>query len=89
MITHFEATITLLGVVIGMLTTLVTIVWKARGYIDRLNTTDGNLATAIEGLAKTQRELHQENRARFEAIERRLEPPWRGRAGAEPGRPGR
>ena len=86
MITHFEATITLLGVVIGMLASLVTAVWKARGYIDRLNTTDGNLATAIENLAATQRDLHRENRERFEAIERRLEPPRRGRAGAAPAR---
>jgi hypothetical protein len=72
MITHFEATLTLLGVILGMLTTLITVVWKARGYVDRLNTTDGNLARAIEELTVSQRELHQENQRRFTAIEQRM-----------------
>jgi uncharacterized membrane protein YccC len=77
-ITHFEATVTLLGVVIGMLGALVTSVWKARGWIDRLNQTDSGLARAIEDLSRTQRELHQANQERFLAIESRLGPP-RGR----------
>ena len=90
MITHFEATVTLLAAVIGMLATLIGIVWKARGWIDRLNDTDSKLAAAIENLVTTQRDLHSENRARFEAIERRLDrPPSRGRGGAEAGGPGR
>jgi hypothetical protein len=71
-ITHYEATVTLLGVILGMLTTLVAVVWRARGYVDRLNTTDGNLAKAIDDLARTQKELHTENQRRFAAIERRL-----------------
>jgi hypothetical protein len=75
MITHYEATVTLLGVILGMLSTLVAVVWKARGWIDRLNTTDGNLAKAIDDLAASQRELHEENKRRFAAIERRLRMP--------------
>lgn len=83
MITHFEATITLLGVVIGMLATLVTAVWKARGYVDRLNTTDGRLADAIENLDRTQQDQHRENQERFRQIEVRLDHgrPGRTRAG--------
>jgi hypothetical protein len=89
-ITHFEATVTLLAAVIGMLATLIGSVWKARGWIDRLNETDSKLAAAIENLAVTQRDLHSENRARFEAIERRLEPPRRrGRGDAGAGAPAR
>lgn len=72
MITHFEATITLLGVVIGILATLVGSVWQARGYVDRLNTTDGRLADAIEQLSKTQKTQHADNQRRFTAIERQL-----------------
>jgi len=84
-ITHFEAAITLLGVVIGILGTLAAGVWKARGWIDRLNHTDSQLAKAIEDLSATQRELHRENQRRFEAIEARLpgpgHPPARARSG--------
>jgi predicted PurR-regulated permease PerM len=72
MITHYEATITLLGVIVGMLSTLIMVVWRARGWVDRLNTTDGQLAKAIEDLTRNQRELHQENKKRFEEIEHRL-----------------
>lgn len=84
MITHFEATLTLLGVVIGLLTTLITVIWKARGYIDRLNTTDGNLAKAIDDLSRTQMLLHESNQDRFRAIEWQLGQagPWHGRGGA-------
>ena len=72
MITHFETTITLLGVLIGWLAALVAGVWRIRGWIDRLNTTDGQLAHALEELSRTQRELHAANQDRFRAIERRL-----------------
>ena len=72
MITHFETTITLLGVVIGMLSTLIAVIWKARGYVDRLNMTDGRLADAIDGLRRSQEAQHRENQRRFERIEDRL-----------------
>lgn len=74
MITHFDATITLLAAILGMLVTLITAVWKARGWVDRLNTTDGRLASAIEALTQTQRQQHAENIRRFESVERRLSP---------------
>lgn len=85
MMAQFSTLITLLGVVIGLLGTLVSVVWRARGWIDRLNTTDGNLARAIEELTRTQKEMHQQNQERFRVIEQRLN----GRAGDSPGRPGR
>ena len=69
---HFETIITLAGVIIGILSTLIAVVWRARGYVDRLNTTDSRLAQAIEDLNSTQKAQHAENRARFERIERRL-----------------
>lgn len=72
MITRFETTVTLLGVILGMLSTLITVIWKARGYVDRLNTTDGRLADAIENLTRTQQEQHRENQERFARIEKRL-----------------
>lgn len=90
MITHFETTVVLLSAVIGMLATLIASVWHARGWIDRLNVTDDKLATAIENLAKTQRDLHQENQRRFESIERRLDRlPRRGRGDAAAAGPAR
>lgn len=79
MITHFAATLTLLGVILGMLTTLIGVVWKSRGYIDRLNETDGRLADAITSLQKSQENQHQENQRRFERIEDRLTPVRRRR----------
>lgn len=72
MITHFETTITLMGVLIGWLAALCAGVWRVRGWLDRLNTTDGQLARALEDLSRTQRELHEANQERFRAIERRL-----------------
>jgi flagellar capping protein FliD len=78
-ITHFAATLTLLGVILGMLTTLIGVVWKSRGYIDRLNETDGRLADAITSLQKSQENQHQENQRRFERIEDRLTPVRRRR----------
>jgi hypothetical protein len=90
MITHFEATVTLLGVVIGILATLAGTIWRARGYVDRLNTTDSRLADAIERLDRNQQEQHRENQDRFRQLESRLPPPpRRGRAGAAPGPAGR
>jgi flagellar capping protein FliD len=77
--THFAATLTLLGVILGMLTTLIGVVWKSRGYIDRLNETDGRLADAITSLQKSQENQHQENQRRFERIEDRLTPVRRRR----------
>lgn len=64
--------VTLAGVIIGILSTLTAVIWKARGYVDRLNTTDSRLAQALEDLNTTTRAQHAENRARFERIERRL-----------------
>lgn len=72
MITHFETLVALLSGVLGMLVVLISAVWKARGWVDRLNTTDGNLANAITELTRTQRDLHRENQRRFERIEQRL-----------------
>jgi hypothetical protein len=72
MTSHFDAVIALLGVILGMLATLVSVVWKARGWIDRLNTTDGRLADAIDGLKVSQRDQHRENQERFRQIEIRL-----------------
>lgn len=69
---HFETILTLAGVIIGILATLLGVVWKARGYVDRLNTTDSRLAQALEDLNTTTKAQHAENRARFERIERRL-----------------
>lgn len=85
--TQFEAIIALMSAILGMLIILSTAVWKARGWVDRLNTTDGRLADAIEALTRTQTDQHAENRARFEQIERRLAavaplPPRRRRPGA-------
>jgi len=71
-ITHFEATLTLLGVIFGVLSTLVAVIWRARGYVDRLNATDGRLADAIDNLRISQESQHQENQWRFERIEDRL-----------------
>jgi hypothetical protein len=82
LITHFEATVTLLAAVMGMLATLIALVWRARGWVDRLNTTDARLAAAIESLDRNQQQQHQENQRRFEAIERRLQRPFRGRGDA-------
>lgn len=73
MITHFETTVTLLAAVIGMLATLIAVVWKSRGYLDRLNTTDSDLAHAIQGLADVQKMQHRQNQRRFKSIERKLE----------------
>lgn len=69
MITHFEATLTLLGVVIGMLGTLIGVVWKARGWVDRLNSTDAELGRAIKNLTETMREQHADNQRRLSALE--------------------
>ena len=61
MLTHFETLITLLGIVIGLLGALVTAIWRARGWVDKLEATDARLATAIESLTR-----------QIEANERRL-----------------
>jgi len=66
------ATVTLLATIVGLLGGLITIVWRARGYVDRLNTTDSELARAISDLGKTTVILHRENQARFTRIERKL-----------------
>ena len=52
MLTHFETLITLLGIVIGLLGALVTAIWRARGWVDKLEATDARLATAIESLTR-------------------------------------
>lgn len=85
--TQLEGIMALLAAVLGMLTALVTVVWKARGWIDRLNTTDARLADAIENLARVQAEQHRENQVRFVAIEQRLG--WNGSSGASAPRSGR
>jgi hypothetical protein len=83
MTSHFDAIMALLGIVIGLLSTLITVVWKARGYVDRLNTTDSRLADAIDALRQTQTDQHQANLRRFESLERRIDrgrPPQGSRA---------
>lgn len=70
--TQFESVMTLLGTVVGLLTALIIVVWRARGYIDRLNTTDSELAKSISDLSGTMRNLHRENQYRFMKIERKL-----------------
>ncbi len=70
-ITHFEATLTLLSVVIGMLGTLIGAIWRARGWVDQLNTTDGRLADAIDALRATMQIQHEENQRRLLVLERR------------------
>ena len=66
------ATVTLLATIVSLLGSLIVIVWRARGYVDRLNTTDSELAKAISDLSKTTVILHRENQARFTRIERKL-----------------
>jgi hypothetical protein len=68
-ITHFEATLALLSVVIGMLGTLIAAIWKARGWVDQLNTTDARLADAIDALRTTMQLQHSENQRRLVALE--------------------
>jgi hypothetical protein len=58
--------------VIGMIGTLSGVVWRARGWVDRLNSTDARLAAAIEALTNTMGQQHRENIRRFEAIERKI-----------------
>ena len=70
-ITHFEALVALLSAVVGLLVTLITAIWKARGWVDRLNQTDSRLADAIEALTQTQQTQHAENQRRLLALERR------------------
>jgi len=82
MLTQTEAVTALLAAVVALLTALVVLVWRARGWIDRLNTTDGNLAAAIDRLAETQREIRRQDQDRFARIERRLD----ARGDAAPGR---
>ena len=69
MITHFEATLTLLGIVIGMLGALIGAIWKARGWVDQLNTTDARLADAIDSLKTVMQQQHGENQRRLSALE--------------------
>jgi hypothetical protein len=71
-ISHFSTIIGLLTGVIGLLGGLIAVVWRARGYIDRLNTTDSKLAEAISDLSVTTMTLHRENQARFRRIEAKL-----------------
>jgi hypothetical protein len=68
-VTHFEATLTLLGIVIGMLGTLIGLGWKARGWIDSLNATDRSLAEAIDALRRTMQSQHADNQRRLAALE--------------------
>lgn len=75
MITHFEAVVTLLAVVIGWLSALAGLLWKARGWIDRRTAAEDNLADAIKGLTASQVAMHEANQGRFEEIERRLDGP--------------
>jgi hypothetical protein len=70
MVSHFSALVGLLGVVIGLLVSLVTAIWKARGWVDRLDSTDARLATAIETLTATMKTQHAENQRRLDALER-------------------
>jgi hypothetical protein len=71
-VTHFETLVALLAGLSGLLGTLIVVVWRARGYVDRLNTTDSDLAKAIQDLANVSVQMHRENQARFRVIERKL-----------------
>jgi hypothetical protein len=71
-VTHFETIITGLGTLIGMISALIVVVWRTRGYVDRLNTTDSELAHAISDLGTTMISLHRENQTRFRRIESKL-----------------
>jgi hypothetical protein len=70
--THFEVIVSALSGTIGLLGTLIVVIWRARGYIDRLNTTDSELAIAITELGKTMMIMHRQNQARFSRIERKI-----------------
>lgn len=70
--THFETLVALLTALVGLLGGLIAVVWRARGYVDRLNATDSELAKAISDLGRTMRMIHRENQNRFTKIERKL-----------------
>ncbi len=70
--THFEVIVSVLSGTIGLLSGLILMVWRARGYIDRLNTTDSELSTAITDLGKTMLLMHRQNQLRFGRIERKM-----------------
>lgn len=53
MLTRFEALIALLTFILGVLSTLTAVIWKARGWVDQLNTTDARLADSIDALRAT------------------------------------
>ena len=82
MITHFDALVTLLGIMIGLLSSLALGIWRARGWVDRRTAAEQRLARAIEDLTSAQVTQHRENQARFASIEARLPAP-----GGRPGRP--
>lgn len=71
MLTRFEALIALLTFILGVLTTMTAVIWKARGWVDRLNTTDARLADSIDALRDTMQLQHAENQRRLVALERR------------------
>ena len=78
MITRYETIITLISVAIGMIATLIGVIWKARGWVDKLAETDKaqgvaleHLATAVDTLSRTMAAQHSENVARFVRLERR------------------
>lgn len=88
MITHFEAVMTFLGLIIGWLSALAALLWRARGWVDRRTSAEedlgkglADLAGAVKGLTEAQESMHQANQDRFGEIERRLDaPPGRGYA---------
>lgn len=71
--TKFEALVAILSLVIGMLGTLIGVVWKARGWIDELRSTDERLARALETLTASQLVQYKETQRRLRTVERRLD----------------
>ena len=70
--TQLETLIALLAGIAGLLTGIFILAWRTRGYVDRLNTTDSDLAKAISDLGTTMVTLHRENQTRFRRIESKL-----------------
>jgi len=85
-VTKFETIITILSLLAGMLATLIATVWRARGWIDRLNATDRELSKAIRALTTSQEQMHRANQERFGRIETRLDSLTGGPGGRARGR---
>lgn len=67
--TKFEALISLIGGIAGLLILLITATWRLKGYLDRLNATDARLVTAVDNLQRQLGLMYRENQMRFRALE--------------------